>query len=273
MSVYRGMDIGTAKPTLAERAGVVHHMIDVADPSEDFSVAAFKDQATQAAAEIAAAGRRAILVGGTGLYFRALLDDLCMPGRWPELAARLYAEAEAVGPEALHRRLESLDPLAASRMNAGNTRRIVRALEVTIASGQPFSSFGPGLNSYAPIPIAQIGIDLDRQVANAAIEQRIDDQMASGWLEEVEALVRREAGISRTARQALGYRELLGHLEGTCFLEEAVLETKRRTRSFARRQRAWFRRDPRIQWVESRSEAARLLSEKLRSSSGLAVGR
>jgi tRNA dimethylallyltransferase len=250
MQVYAGMDIGTAKPSPAERAEVPHHLLDLADPSEQFTVTRFQAAAEEAIAGIEGRGHRALLVGGTGLYLQAVVDRLAVPGQWPAVRAELEDEARV--PEAapaLHRRLAEADPTAAARIEPGNLRRIVRALEVTLGSGRPFSSFGPGIDAYPPTRFRMAGVWLPRGIVNARIEARLTEQMATGFLDEVASLARRPAGLSRTARQALGYRELLGHLDGKTTLAEAVEETVRRTRAFGRRQRVWFRRDPRITWL------------------------
>jgi tRNA dimethylallyltransferase len=253
MQVYRGMDVGTAKATPAEQAVVPHHLLDVAYPEEDYSVARFQADVAEVIAGIEARGRRALVVGGTGLYVQAVVDGLALPGEWPELKAELEGEP----PEELHRRLTELDPLAASRIEPGNTRRLVRALEVTLGSGRPFSSFGPGLGAYPPSPRFRLaGVWLPRPVLAARIEARYRQQLAAGFLDEVRALHSR---MSRTARQALGYRELLAHLAGACTLEEAVTAAVSRTRQFARRQRAWFRRDPRITWLGTPANPVDLL--------------
>ena len=250
MQVYRGMDVGTAKPSPAERTEIPHHLIDVADPAEEWSVTRFQDAVGAALAGIEARGHRALLVGGTGLYLQAVVDGLEVPGSWPELRAQLEAEAAGPsGPRALHRRLAELDPAAAARMEPGNARRIVRALEVTTGSGRPFSSFGPGLGTYPSTRFRLAGVWLPRDVVNARIEHRYRRQLEDGFLDEVRRLACRPQGLSRTARQALGYRELLDAVEGNTTVEEAVELAVRRTRQFARRQRAWFRRDPRITWL------------------------
>jgi tRNA dimethylallyltransferase len=246
MQVYRGMDIGTAKPTAAEQAEVPHHLIDLLDPWEDGTLAWFKREAQATIADIEQRGRRALLVGGTALYLQALVDDLDIPGRFPEARAEVDADPDT---GALHRRLAVLDPLAASRMDPGNRRRVVRALEVTIGSGRPFSSFGPGLDVHPPSPFTVVGLVRDTEDLATRIGQRYAEQMAAGFLDEVRALAAHPEGLSRTARQALGYRELLSHVEDGVDLEEALDLAVRRTRRFARRQRAWFRRDPRITWL------------------------
>ena len=249
MQVYRGMDIGTAKPGAAERAETPHHLIDVADPAEEYSVSRFQAEARAVLADLAGRGVPPLLVGGTGLYLRAVVDDLEIPGQWPKVRAGLEEEADRVGVAALHGRLAALDPEAAGRMLPGNRRRVLRALEVCVGGGRPFSSYGPGLEDYPPRPVRMIGLDVPRPELDGRISERYRNQLAAGFLDEVAVLARRPAGLSRTARQALGYRELLAHLEGSCSLEEAVEEAVRRTRAFARRQQSWFRRDPRVRWV------------------------
>lgn len=250
MQVYRGMDIGTAKPTPEQRSEVRHHLIDLADPGEDYSVARYQAEGTRALADLSRRGRRVILVGGTGLYLRALVDGLSLPGQWPSLRAELEEEVDRQGLDRLFDRLTRMDPLAASRIEPGNRRRLVRALEVCLGSGRPFSSFGPGLASYPPTRTLLLGVDLPRPELDRRICLRYGAQMAGGFLEEVEQLAARPGGLSRTARQALGYRELLDHLERGTPLETALEQAIGRTRRFARRQLAWFRRDPRVRWVE-----------------------
>ncbi len=251
MCVYRGMDIGTAKATPAQRRLTPHHLLDVVEPSEEFTVRRFQDSARAVLADIDRRGGRALLVGGTGLYVRAVVDDLELPGRYPTVAAALASEASEPGGLArLHARLTELDPVAAARMTASNGRRVIRALEVTTGSGRRFSSFGPGLGTYPPSSFVLVGLPFDASVDDARIERRLRDQLDAGLLDEVRALRGVAGGLSRTARQALGYRELLSHLEDDVALEDAVTEAVRRTKSFARRQWAWFRRDPRILWLD-----------------------
>jgi tRNA dimethylallyltransferase len=250
MGVYRGMDIGTAKPRAVDRREVPCHLVDLVDPDEEFSVGQFQQAARRALVDITGRGHRALYVGGTGLYLRAVVDDLDIPGRWPEVAVTLHAEAgRPGGSERLHARLSALDPVAAARIDPGNRRRVVRALEVTLGSGRPFSSFGPGLDVYPHSAVVMMGIRFDPAVHDVLIERRFHDLLDQGLLDEVRGLVAR-GGLSRTARQALGYRELLAHLESGIPLADAVAEAVRRTRAFARRQWAWFRRDPRIHWLD-----------------------
>lgn len=251
MSVYRGMDIGTAKPSAADRASVPYHLIDLVDPGDEFSVRQFQTVARAALVEIEQRRHRALLVGGTGLYLRAVIDNLELPGRWPAIAADLSAQADGPGGvETLYSRLGRLDPVAATRMGPGNRRRVVRALEVTLGSGRPFSSFGPGLVVYPPTSIVLVGIRFDPAVHDELIGRRFHALLDAGLLDEVRALASRPGGMSRTARQALGYRELLTHIEDGIPLAEAVDAAIARTRSFARRQWSWFKRDPRIRWLE-----------------------
>jgi len=256
MQVYRGMDVGTAKPSPAEQAEVPHHLIDVADPWDDYTVARFAGAARTAVAGIEARGHRPLLVGGTGLYLRAIVDELAVPGRFPEVRAELEDDPDT---GALHRRLADLDPVAAGRMEPTNRRRVVRALEVTVGSGRPFSSFGPGLDAYPPTRFRIVGVDLPHEVVARRIEDRYEAQMAAGFLDETRRLLGDPRGLSRTARQALGYAELIEHLGGGLPLDEAVELAVRRTRRFARRQASWFRRDPRIRWLEAADDPASLL--------------
>jgi len=263
MGVYRGMDIGTAKPSPADRRAVPHHLLDLVEPDQEFSVRQFQAAARVALAQIAGRGHRALLVGGTGLYLRAVVDDLDLPGRWPAIAADLDVEAQSPGGlESLYARLTELDPSAAMRMEPGNRRRMVRALEVTLGSGRPFSSFGPGLDVYPPTPVVLVGIRFDPAVHDALIESRFRGLLDAGLLEEVRRLAAHPAGLSRTARQALGYRELLAHIEDGIPLDDAVTAAIGRTRAFARRQWAWFRRDPRIHWLEPGSDLVGGLTER-----------
>jgi tRNA dimethylallyltransferase len=248
MQVYRGMDIGTAKPTPAEQSEVRHHLIDLVDPGVEFAVAEFRDAARDALDDIARRGRRALLVAGTGLYHRVVIDDIDLPGQWPAVRAELDDDAARLGPGALHTRLADLDPVAATRMEPTNTRRVVRALEVCIGSGHPFSSFGPGLDVYPPNDVAQLGLRWPRDVLARRIERRVHAMIDAGLLAEVTALLERP--ISRTARQALGYKELIEHLEGRCTLEAAVATIVTGTRQLAVRQERWFRRDPRVRWID-----------------------
>jgi len=253
---YRSMDIGTAKPTPAERARARWCLLDLIEPDEELSVVAFAAAATRALGEIAAAGDRALLVGGSSLYLRAVVDALVPPPRYPEVARLLLAEAARRGAPFLHARLAALDPLGASRMEPTNLRRVVRALEVTLGSGRPFSSFGPGLGVYPARPHRMIGLELSPERLAHRLARRLDDQLAAGFLEEVARLCARPQGLSRTAAQAIGYRELADVVRGVRSLEAARAEILRRSRALARRQMAWLRRDPRIVWIPAEAPDA-----------------
>ena len=264
MQVYRGMDIGTATPTAAEQAEVRHHLIDLVDPSEEFAVAEFQARAAAVIDDLRNRGVVPVLVGGTGLYVRAVIDGLQIPGRYPEVRAGLEAEPDT---GALHRRLAAIDPVAAGRMEPTNRRRVVRALEVTIGSGRPFSSYGPGLGHYPPTPFVQVGLRWDRDRLDERIATRYQRQMDGGFLDEVRSLA--TGPISRTASQALGYKELLAHVQGRTSLDEALELAVVRTRRFARRQERWFRRDPRIAWLDAAaapSEAVAVWDEAVSAS-------
>jgi tRNA dimethylallyltransferase len=244
---------------------VPHHLLDLVDPDQEFTVTQFQQAARDALADIAARGRHAVLVGGTGLYLRAVVDDLRIPGRFPEVAAALEAELDGSRAEVpdLHARLARLDPLAASRMEPTNRRRVIRALEVTIGAGQPFSIFGPGLEAYPATGVPMVGLAIEPDEVDRRIAERFAAWVEAGFVNEVRALSQRPAGISRTARQALGYREVLSHIEAGRPLEECLDEAVRRTRQFARRQASWFRRDPRITWTGPDATATGLLQQAL----------
>ena len=261
MQLYRGMDIGTAKLTVDEREGVPHHVLDVWDVREPASVAAYQELARAAVDDILARGRVPLLVGGSGLYVRAVLEEFEFPGTDPAIRERLEAELAADGPAPLYARLAKLDEPAATKILPSNGRRIVRALEVTLGSGRPFSSYGPGVSSHPPTPFHMVGLERPADDLAARIEARYVAQMAAGFLDEVAALRGHPKGISRTAAQALGYKELLAHLDGALSLEEAVDLAVRRTRRFARRQRAWFGRDPRIRWLDGAADENHLVGQ------------
>ena len=248
MQVYRGMDIGTAKPTKAEQAEVRHHVIDVADPSDDYTVSAFQAAANEAIADIRARGKHPVMVGGTGLYVQAVVNALEIPAQFPSVRAEIDAKPDTL---ALHAELTRLDPVAAARMEPNNRRRVTRALEVTLGSGRPFSSFGPGIDAYPEVPFRQVGIRLPREEVNARIDTRYFEQMKQGFLDEVDALRLRPEGLSRAPKQALGYKELIEHLEVRISQAGALELARHRTHRFARRQERWFRRDPRIAWLDT----------------------
>lgn len=253
MQVYGEMNIGTAKPTVSDQELVPHHCIDLVEPSERFTVTQFQLTARDALSEITSAGRHALLVAGTGLYLTATIDNLVFPGEWPEIRAELENNPNT---EALFAQLSALDPLAVSRMEPGNRRRIIRALEVCLGSGKPFSDSGPGTSSFPDNGVTQIGIRWPREVLATRIALRVDAMIDEGLIAETEALLARQPAMSATARQALGYKEMADYVEGKSSLGEAKDELILRTRQFAVRQERWFRRDPRITWVDIVATAA-----------------
>jgi tRNA dimethylallyltransferase len=254
MTVYREMDIGTAKATSRERREVRYHLLDLVDPADEYTVAEFQRAAAAVEVDVAERGRRLIMVGGTGLYGRAVIDRLTIPPSFPELRERLEREADD-DLDGLYARLSALDPVAAELTGPSNRRRIVRALEVTEGSSRRFSSYGPGLREYPQTDVIQIGVRAPATL-DEAIAARFLRWLDEGLLDEVRRLAERPRGLSRTARQAAGYRELLAHVEGDLPLDRAIDEAIVATRRLARRQRKWFERDPRIQWCDSPAEAA-----------------
>jgi tRNA dimethylallyltransferase len=250
-TVYRHMDIGTAKPTVADRVAVRHFLVDLIDPSDDMTLVDMQDAA-------AAIDQPTLWVGGTGLYVRAIVDSLAPPPQFPDLRAELEARTDV---DAMYAQLAALDLEAASKTEPTNQRRIVRALEVCLGTGEKFSSFGAGMTHYPPVPFAQIALRWDRAELSQRIEARIDAQLAAGWLDEAAHLGTME--LSRTAQVALGYRELFAHLAGECTLADARAAIIVRTRQFAVRQERWFRRDPRIVWVDGHNNPLRVVPQVL----------
>ncbi|MCQ1954840.1 tRNA (adenosine(37)-N6)-dimethylallyltransferase MiaA [Arthrobacter sp. zg-Y238] len=246
MQFYRGMDIGTAKITEAERRGVPHHLLDTMDVTEEASVSAFQAQARELISGIRARGRYPVLVGGSGLYVRAALDVLEFPGTDPAVRAGIEAELEARGLPALQDRLRDVDPVSAERIS--DARRVVRALEVVELTGRPFSSFMP-VREYVS-PAVQIGLGVERPVLHERLARRVDRMVDQGLLEEVRRLEPAGLRTGRTASRALGYAQFLAVLDGKSSVPEAAAATVVATRQFARRQLTWFRADPRITWLE-----------------------
>jgi tRNA dimethylallyltransferase len=256
MLVYRRMDVGTAKPSSLERVRVPHHLVDVAEPGEAFSVSRFQSLARGAVEAIGDRGHRPFVVGGSGLYYRAVVDGLRFPGTDPGVRGELEAEALAVGARTLHDRLAGADPAAAAKIEPGNVRRTVRALEVAAVTGRPFSTFAADWERYPPDAVRAAGVDMDPGVLRRRIEARVEAMVEGGLVDEVRSLLEEGAGPSLTSGQAIGYAEVIDHLAGRSSLDEAVAGTVRRTRALARRQLAWFRRDPRIRWFRAGPEGA-----------------
>ena len=245
MQIYRGMDIGTDKATPEMRERVPHHLLDIRDPSEDVSVAEYQSLARGAVDDIAQRDKLPLLVGGSGLYFRAIVDELEFPPTQPEVRARLEEEAEELGAEALHKRLIELDPTAAARIEPGNSRRTVRALEVIEITGRQFSE-NTSWDRYESIyDLRVVGLERSREELHARIEARVDEMLAKGLVDEARSV--EELGLGRTARMALGYRQVLD--EPGASVDDLRTAIATATRRFARRQESWFRSDPRIAWV------------------------
>lgn len=250
MQVYRGMDIGTGKPAAEALRAVPHHGLDLADPEEEFDVLRYAQAVGPAIEQALARGRWAILVGGCGLYLRVLLNGLCQaPGRDPEVRSRLLEEASRVGAAVLHSRLESVDPAAAKKIHPNDLRRIVRALEVFEVSGRPISRWQEETTRPAGelAGCRIVGLTCGREGLYDRIRRRVDGWLEAGWLEEARSLSRRP--LSRTAREALGYRELYRHLEGRMDWDETRSLIHKNSRRYAKRQWSWFRRDPRVRWM------------------------
>jgi tRNA dimethylallyltransferase len=250
MQLYRGMDIGTAKVTEAERRGVPHHLLDVLDVTETASVAAYQREARHLVERLLRDGRVPILVGGSGLYVRAVLDELDFPGTDPAIRARLEGELERVGAAVLHARLAERDPVAATAILPSNGRRVVRALEVIELTGRPFSATmpRPGPTRYDTV---QIGLDLDTDELDRRVDTRVTAMFDAGLVDEVRALEPKGLRLGRTASRALGYQQVLDELDADEDMAAAAEATARATRRFVRRQRSWFRRDGRITWLDA----------------------
>jgi tRNA dimethylallyltransferase len=262
MLVYRGMDVGTAKPTSEDRRRVPHHLLDLTEPTEAFSVARFQTLVREALAEIAARGRMGLLVGAGGLYLRAAVDNLGFPGTEPEVRALLQAELAALGPRALFERLAAFDPEAAGRIEPSNARRTIRALEVAALTGRAFSEHGTALGRYPVEAFRAAGVDVERTALHRRIERRVLGMMPA-LLEETRVLLERGSGPFLTSSQAIGYAEAIACVQGRMTEAEAAARTIKRTKALARRQMAWLRRDPRIRWFPAGEEGAAGVLEDL----------
>jgi tRNA dimethylallyltransferase len=264
LQLYRGFDLGTAKPTREERVQVPHHLIDVLDPRERSSAGEFARQAREALADIARRGKVAIVVGGSGLYWRALFSGLnYVPPGDPEVRARLRQRLEAEGLPALRAELAALDPVTAARLGAGDTQRVLRALEVALVSGRPLSEWiEEPAREPQTLAALQVGLTLPRSILYDRIAGRVALMVKNGWVDEVRSLIARGLDPSLPAFQAIGYRQLVRYVRGEGSLEEAVDETVRATRRFAKRQETWFRREPHLIWFQG-EDVDRLLPQVL----------
>lgn len=250
LQLYRGMDIGTAKVTVAERRGIPHHLLDVLEVTEEASVSTYQREARRAVSEIRSRGRVPIMVGGSGLYLRAALDEIEFPPTDPEVRSRLEERAEHEGAAALHRELTSTDPEAGATIGVHDTRRIVRALEVGELTGRPFTAFLPRPLLHDPSTV-QLGLRRERPQLHERIRGRVDRMVAQGLLEEIRELRTRGLDCGRTARRAIGYEQGLAVLDGTMSCAQAVEDTVAGTRRLVRKQDTWFRRDSRVRWLEA----------------------
>ena len=249
MQIYRGMDIGTAKLSVEERQGIPHHLLDVLDVYQDATVAWYQELARKAVTEIHGAGKHAIIVGGTGLYIKSILDDLNFPDTDAQVRQRLTEEAKIFGIVNLFERLIQLDPAAAAAIDIKNERRVIRALEVIEITGKPFTANLPREDSSRYPDAMQFGLVMDRAELGARVEARIDRMWERGFVSEVDSLISLGINQATTARRALGYAQIIAMRAGEISEPVAIEDTKRATRQYVRRQETWFSRDARIQWI------------------------
>lgn len=249
MQIYKGMDIGTAKLSVEERQGIPHHLLDVLDVNQDATVAWYQELARKAVTEIHGAGKHAIIVGGTGLYIKSILDDLNFPDTDAQIRERLTEEAKLFGIVSLFERLAQLDPVAAAAIDVQNERRVIRALEVIEITGKPFTANLPREESSRYPSALQFGLVMDRTELAARIEARIDRMWERGFVNEVDTLISNGINQATTARRALGYAQIIALRAGEISESAAIEDTKRATRQYVRRQETWFSRDARIQWI------------------------
>jgi tRNA dimethylallyltransferase len=266
MQIYKGMDIGTAKLPLAERGGIEHHMLDVLEVTEDSTVAWYQGLAREAVNAIHGRGKHAIIVGGTGLYIKSILDDLNFPDTDAVVRQRLTEEAKEFGIVHLFQRLEALDPAAASAIDKQNERRVIRALEVIEITGQPFTANLPRENSSLYPDAIEFGLVMDRAELGARVEARVDRMWESGFVAEVDRLIDKGITKATTARRALGYAQIIAMRNGEISENVAIEETKRATRQYVRRQETWFSRDARINWISPTQPRLETVLKKINSS-------
>jgi len=270
MAVYKGMDIGTAKPTREEQSRAVFHLIDVADPAKRFSVGDFQRLADKAIESILKENPPAIVVGGSGLYTRAAIDglDLGIPERNEELRNRLEEEARIYGNDSVHARLKEIDPVSAERIHPNNLKRVIRAIEIYEETGTPASEhFERDARRDARYPNARwFGLTMNRNTLYARIEERVDTMIKAGLVDEVAGLLERGVDPALPSMQGLGYKEIVAYLRGECSLDEAIFLLKGNTRRFAKRQYTWFKADPRVIWINVEGLTARKVSEIIKES-------
>ena len=258
MQIYRGMDIGTAKLTVAERESIPHHLLDMLAVSEDANVASYQQLARTKIDELQNAGKNVIIVGGTGLYIKAIIDELNFPDRDIQVRDRIDKEATELGAVEMHKRLQLLDPTAAEKIPANNLRRVVRALEVIELTGAPFTAQLPREDVDHYQGVKQFGLVMDRSTLDQRISKRVDQMWELGFVEEVQELMKLGITNGKTAQAALGYKQIINSISDGSSLELAQEETKRATRQYARRQETWFSRDPRIKWLAPENTQMRL---------------
>ena len=263
MQVYRGMDIGTAKISVEERQGIPHHLLDVLDVNQDSTVAWYQISAREVIDEIHSRGKSVVMVGGTGLYIKAVIDELNFPDTDPMVRHTLNKEAEELGIDAMFARLEKLDPAAAIAIDRANLRRIIRALEVIEITGKPFTANLPREESIRYPEARQFGLVMDRELLSERIDPRVNTMFEQGFVQEVQKLIPGGLLEGRTAQRALGYSQIVSHLQGEISLDAAIEETKRATRQYARRQETWFSRDARIKWISTRQPRLETILESL----------
>lgn len=265
MQLYRGMDIGTAKLTVQERRGIPHHLLDILDVSQDASVANYQEQARAAIDDISIRGKTPILVGGTGLYIKAVLDEMNFPETDPAIRERLEQEAEEIGAAGMYLKLQTIDPEAASAIEPANTRRIIRALEVVEVTGKPYSANLPSDTSSRYPDAIHIGLAMERATLAPRIESRVHKMFQSGLVNEVEHLITKGLLSGVTAQRAIGYAQVLSLLAGQIKEEKAIEETIVATRQYVRRQETWFKRDQRIQWIGEDVSRLAFIKERINS--------
>lgn len=265
MQLYRGMDIGTAKLTVQERRGIPHHLLDILDVSQDASVANYQEQARAAIDDISIRGKTPILVGGTGLYIKAVLDEMNFPETDPAIRERLEQEAEEIGAAGMYLKLQTIDPEAASAIEPANTRRIIRALEVVEVTGKPYSANLPSDTSSRYPDAIHIGLAMERATLAPRIESRVHKMFQSGLVNEVEHLITKGLLSGVTAQRAIGYAQVLSLLAGQIKEEQAIEETIVATRQYVRRQETWFKRDQRIQWIGEDVSRLAFIKERINS--------